>query len=78
MAYVYWDNEPGVRYFHTVKNARKLRECASWKLPEGSCKVVGDRTYMHLPDEPIATIKKEEAPTPPSVSNAMYESDLKF
>lgn len=83
MPYVYWyNNDVGPRTFHTAKGA-VLKECMSWGLPEGSCKVVGTKTFMHLPDGPIATIKKADPPpkkadAPPPASGGMYESDLRF
>ena len=54
--YVYWEAYEKPRVFYIVKKQADIRKIAALGIAEGSCKVVGIRTYMHLPDKPILAI----------------------
>ena len=80
MAFVYWSAESVPRIFYEVETQAELRRVRALNIPEGSCKVVGCWTYMHLPDKPVLALGGADSVLQPAPSKkiACEESDLKF
>lgn len=78
MPYVYWEHSAKPRVFHTVKTQAELRKVRAWGLAEGSTRVVGSRTYMHLPDKPLLALGGADSVLQPATTPACQQSDIAF
>ena len=85
MPYVYWEAYEKPRVLYTVNKQADIRKIAALGIAEGSCKVVGNRTYMNLPDKPILAIggadsvlQPAEEKNPKPALRALEQSDILF
>ena len=81
MPYIYWDTTETPRFFRTVERSAEIRKLEKLGIEEGSCRTVGTRRYMNLPDKPILSLGGGDSVLQPVENKASLnsvESDLKF
>ena len=81
MPYIYWDTTETPRFFRTVEQPSEIRKLEKLGIEEGTCRTVGARRYMNLPDKPILSLDGRDSVLQPAeneASLANIESDLKF
>ena len=80
MPFLCWSGSGTPRYFKEVKSVAEIRKLSALNIPEGSCRVVDGKTYMHLPDKPVLALQGADSVLEPASTDKSrcFESDLKF